>query len=302
MGEALYALANGAGKKRAARDGGLREPRTWRVLTISSGEVPVEGKLSEDRTKKTRAGQLVRILDVPAARAFGVFDFAGPDGDAATFAKACKRAAVSAYGTAGPEFVRRLISEGVAGDEVRSIVREFVAAEVPPGADGQIDRAAQRFGVIAAAGEMATGFGLTPWREREREARDAASWALARWIEARGGIEPAEVRQAIAQVRHFIEAHGEARFDSADDPDARPVQNRAGWRKGAGEDRRWLIFPEVWKLDVCAGLDAKFVACVLADRGMLAKASDGYQKVEKIAGTPKRVYVVTPRIFDGGEG
>ena len=73
-------------------------------------------------------------------------------------------------------------------------------------------------------------------------------------------------------MRHFIEAHGEARFDSFDDPDARPVQNRAGWRKDAGEDRRWLILPEVWKSDVCAGLDAKYVARVLADRGMLAKA------------------------------
>ena len=52
MAAALYALANGTGKARAARDGGLREPKTWRVLTISSGEVPVDGKLSEDRSRK----------------------------------------------------------------------------------------------------------------------------------------------------------------------------------------------------------------------------------------------------------
>ena len=186
----------------------------------------------------------------PADRAgFGVFDHAGPDGDAAAFAKRCKLAAASAYGTAGPEFVRRLIAGGVSGDDVRAIVRDFVAAKVPAGADGQVHRAAQRLGIIAAAGELATAFGLTGWREGE--ARGAAAWALKQWIEGRGGTEPAEVRQAIEQVRHFIEAHGEARFDSLDDPDARPVQNRAGWRKGAGEDRRWLILPEVWKSDVC---------------------------------------------------
>ena len=34
---------------------------------------------------------------------------------------------------------------------------------------------------------------------------------------------------------------------------------------------------------------------------LIEGGSDGYQKVEKIAGTPKRVYVVTPRIFDGGD-
>jgi hypothetical protein len=32
---------------------------------------------------------------------------------------------------------------------------------------------------------------------------------------------------------------------------------------------------------------------------MLERGNDGYSKVEKIAGTSKRVYVVTPRIFDG---
>ena len=69
MAAALYALAKGTGKARASRDGGLREPKTWRVLTVSSGEVPVDGKLAEDRARKTRAGQLVRMLDIPAQHA-----------------------------------------------------------------------------------------------------------------------------------------------------------------------------------------------------------------------------------------
>jgi hypothetical protein len=60
-----------------------------------------------------------------------------------------------------------------------------------------------------------------------------------------------------------------------------------------------MIPPEVWK-EVCAGLDPKFVAKVLAERGMLERGSDAYAKVEKIEGVPKRVYVITPRIFDGG--
>jgi uncharacterized protein (DUF927 family) len=228
-----------------------------------------------------------------------VFDNPGPDGDAASLATEFKLAATSAYGTAGPEFVRRLIGEPVTGDALRMLVNDFVKAYVPAGSDGQIDRAAQRLGLIAAAGELAIQFGLTPWRERE--ATEAAAWALARWIDGRGGTEAGEVSQAIGQVRHFIEAHGESRFDSLDEADAKPVNNRAGWRKGSGEDRRWLILPEVWKLDVCAGLDARAAAETLAKRGMLVKASDGFQKVEKIAGTPKRVYVVTPRIFEGGE-
>jgi putative DNA primase/helicase len=64
---------------------------------------------------------------------------------------------------------------------------------------------------IAAAGELATALEIVPWRAGE--ARDATALALWQWIDGRGGTEPAEVRQAIEQVRLFIEQHGESRFD-----------------------------------------------------------------------------------------
>lgn len=297
---ALYALANGAGKARAARDGSLREPRTWRVLILSTGEVPTGTKLAEDRGRKARAGQFVRMLDIPGDRGsgFGAFDHGGQDGDAGTLAKAFKQAAISAYGAAGPQFVRRVICEDVTGEDVRAMVADFTASTVPSRSDGQVDRAAQRLGLIAAAGELATAMGLVPWGKGE--ARGAAAWALAQWIEGRGGTEPAEARQAVEQVRLFIEQHGESRFDPLGDPDARSVNNRAGWRKGSGPDREWLVPPEVWKSEICNGLDPTMVAKVLAERGMLLRGGDGFQPVRKIDGANKRVYVVTANIFAGG--
>jgi putative DNA primase/helicase len=253
----LYSLANGAGKARARRDGSLRNARNWRVLVISSGEIPIETKLAEDRGRKARAGQLVRMLDISADRGFGfgVFDHGGSAGEAAGLAQAFKRAAVSAYGAAGPEFIRRIIGEGVdgIGATVRDMIGEFTSRCVPPGADGQIIRAAERLGLIAAAGELATALGVTPWAAGE--ARAAAVWALRDWIAMRGGTEPAEVRQAIEQVRLFIEQHGDARFELPDGSDARPVANRAGWRKGSGPDREWWVPPQVWKSEICLGLD-----------------------------------------------
>lgn len=57
----------------------------------------------------------------------------------------------------------------------------------------------------------------------------------------------------------------------------------------------------MWKFEVCLGLDPKFVASVLADLNMLENGGDGNTKVVRIVGTPIRVYVVTPRIFDGGD-
>ena len=156
--QAFYGLANGAGKQRAGRDGSPREPKSWRVLFLSSGELPVDAKLSETPGRKARAGQLVRLLDVPADRG-------------ARFRRVRQRRAGwrrggarevnqagrdSAYGTAGPAFVRRLIADGVTGDDVRGLISEFVAATIPGAADGQVERAAQRFGLISAAGELAS--------------------------------------------------------------------------------------------------------------------------------------------------
>ena len=278
----------------------MREPKTWRVLPISSGEFPVETKLAEDRGRKTRAGQLGPLLDIPAQRVHGVFDHPGPDGDAAKLAKAFKLAATSAYGTVGTEFVRRLIDERVTGDDVRAFVACFLKAHVPTGADGQIDRAAHRLGLIAAAGEFATDFGLTAWRGGE--ATEAAAWALKAWLGNRGGVEPAEVRAVIGQVRLYFEQYGDSRFDLLDDgPGARPSPNRAGWRKGEGEDREWLIPPETWRSEICAGHDAVFAARTLHERGMLERVSGSFQSVRKIDGQNMRVYVVNVRILAGAD-
>ena len=117
----------------------------------------------------------------------------------------------------------------------------------------------------------------------------------------RGGLESSEARQAIEQVRQCIEAHGSARFDDLEDSDAKPANNRLGWRRGAAPEREWLVPPETWKAEVCAGLDPQFVARVLCERGMLRKGNDGFQCVRKIDGKNGRVYVLRESILAGGD-
>lgn len=292
----LYALANGGGKSRAASNGNLVEPKSWIVMTISTGEISVAMKLAEDSRRNPRAGQLVRLLDVPVDRAFGAFDHPGPDGDSAKLARACQRAAVTNYGVAGPEFAQKIVDFGISGDVVRQGVEAFVRDHAPTKSDGQVERAAQRFGLIAVAGEFATLFGITPWREGE--AVEAAAWALAEWIARRGGVEPAEARFAIDQVRAFISGNA-SRFEDLDDPNARPVCNRAGWRKG-GE---WWVSPNIWRTEVCEGLDPVFVARILAERGVLRRqGGNEIQCAVNIGGAKRaRAYVLTAAVLDAAE-
>ena len=166
-----------------------------------------------------------------------------------------------------------------------ALVNDFVKVQVPAGADGQIDRAARRLGLIAAAGEIADhGFGVDALA-RGRGDRDAAG--LGRWRNgstgAAGPNRP-KLRQAIAQVRHFIEAHGEARFDSLDDADARAGSKSSGLAQGRGRGSPLADLAgslEIGRLrrprrEIVARTSERGAAC-------WRRSDDGYQKVEKIS-------------------
>lgn len=302
-GAAIYGLSNGAGKQRANRTGDLRDPKTWRVITLSTGEIPIAIKIQENKGSKIRGGQMIRMIDLAADRGlgFGVFDHRGDSTDAAVLANQCKQAAVDHFGTAGPEFVRRLIRQDVTGNDIGKLIAKFLDEHVPAGAEGQVHRAANRFGLFAAAGELGIGLDVLPWEQGS--AWQAASWAFQRFIEGRGGAGSAEELQAIAQVRHFLVAHGVSRFEDmdADRPEhgePRPVLNRVGWRRGTGALALWMIPDETWRSDLCEGLDPKFVAGTLNDRGFLEAGSDSLKTVRKIEGVSRRVYVINATLLE----
>jgi uncharacterized protein (DUF927 family) len=307
LGAALYMAANGIGKQRMRADASLRDAYTWRLLTLSSGEDAVEVKLTQDNKRNARAGQLARMLDVPVSEHNGAFGDNITDFDGGAFAAECMRAATTAYGTAGPAFVRGLFAHSLtpradrARDKVRGAVDDFIV-KLGLRLDGQTLRAAQRFGLIAFAGELAVEYGIAAWEVGAAD--EAARWAFNRWLDARGGVIPYEARRAVAQVRHFIEAHGDSRFEDLDlpsDPDRRPVVNRAGFREGKGDDRRWYVPPEVWRMEICAGLDAHDVAKTLAELDMLEPDHKGGKlaKNKKLRGQTQRFYCLKPRIFEG---
>jgi uncharacterized protein (DUF927 family) len=297
---AVYTLTAGVGKGRANREGYARRSATWRTIVISTGEMRLTDKLIEDK-RKPRVGQQVRLVDIPAdtGKGFGVFDSAGGEISAQILADKIRIAAQTHYGTAGPEFVRKLIEENNI-DKVKEMIVSFRNDNVPEGADPQVLRVLDRFGLVAAAGELAIAFGIVPWSTGA--AIEAAKTSFDAWFADRGGAGAGEDMAAIAQVRHFIEKHGEARFEPVHPVNEIPVRDRAGWRRGKGDAREWLIPPEIWRTEVCAGLSPKEVAKALAKRGMLDPDPGGkYSRNERIVegGKPRRVYVVTMAIMAG---
>jgi putative DNA primase/helicase len=297
----VYQLAGSAGKNRAKSNGTLGRTQSWRVMVLSTGELPIAVKLTE-AGGKARAGQLVRILDLPAdaGRGFGVFDGAGPLENPARLADAIKRATCAAYGTAGPAFVRQLVAQG--HERVRRFVLDrienFRCQNVPNGADGQVQRAAERFALIAAAGELAICWGILPWHRGEADR--AATRGFQNWLRLRGSLDAEENHQVLVQVRRFLEQYGESRFHRLDGENTvQSIDQPAGWVKGDGDQRMWWIVPRVWKEEVCTGLDATATARLLAKRGVLRpdERANKFARAERTPAGTTRVYVIRSTIL-----
>ncbi|MPZ09238.1 MAG: DUF927 domain-containing protein [Kiloniellaceae bacterium] len=302
-GAAAYMLANGEGKSRARKDGMARPPARWQLLFLSTGELSLADKLNE-AGKRIQAGQETRLVDLQAdaGAGLGLFeDLHGMEGPAA-LANRLQQASGSFYGTPIRAFVAKVANDSDAiAEKVREAVERFVSNICPNNADGQVRRVAQRFGLVAAAGELATVMGILPWSDGE--STGAAERCFRDWLEQRGGVLPAEEREALERVRDFLARHGESRFTKLDGADpGRPTINRAGFSRQTTDGSEFLIFPPVFKGEIAAGLDPQSVARVLRNRGYLLPDSAGKSTTPvRLPGSdgPVRVYRVSGRILEG---
>jgi len=290
-GPIAYMLANGTGKHRARRDGLPKPAATWRLLFLSAGEVGLADHMRE-AGKRVRAGQEIRLADIPAdaGAGFGIFQDLHGFGSGAELADRLNEAVRQHHGTAARAFIRKLTQhqpeEIKAG--IDSLRREFLAECLPAGADGQSRRVGGRFGLIAAAGELATTFGITGWEPGT--ASDAAAQCFRAWLDRRGGADSREEVEALATIKHFIEAHGEARFTDLDAESARVTINRAGFRRTVKGKDQYLFLPEVFEREVCAGLDHRQVLRTLRAAGWLVTNEAGRLNLK--TRQHGRVYVV----------
>ena len=162
------------------------------------------------------------------------------------------------------------------------------------GGEGQFQRVAARFAVLALAGELATSYGVTGWPEGE--AIHAAAVALRLWLGMRDGkTTDAEGPQVVDQVTEFMERHGDSRFSDADAEHPQPVRERAGyWRQRDGE--RVFLFTAAGMREALRGFDYRRALLHLEQAGMLRapNARGDRQDSIRIHGSKSRVFTVKP--------
>jgi len=228
---------------------------------------------------KTKGGAAVRLVNIPAdAKAgLGVFECLHNAESPRVFADDLRDAATRTFGSPLREFIRRFsLDWDTELEQAKRDVAEFVRKFCPPAAAAEVGRALGRFALVAAAGEMATRFGVTGWKPSE--ARRAALRCFQDWVEDRGGVGQADIEAGVRQVRSFIATKGPSRFQSIIqefDPRGNElrerIHERAGFWKEEDGERFYLIFTDVFTDEVCRGFNSQMVLEELEKRKLLVK-------------------------------
>lgn len=300
-GESAYMLANGLGRARANRDGYFRERQRWRLLLLSTGECDLEQHMAEGG-KKARAGQIIRLLSIPADTGkHGIFEELHGFENGAAMSKVIMERVEQYHGAIGVNFIEMVAkrdNEQICHD-IKNLQVTFVNEHRLGNQSGQVERAIHFFGLIAATGELASQWGLTTWEPGA--ALKGVSICFNAWLQRRGGSREEEWKGLLAQIRRYLEAHGNSRFEPWNAAPDDKTHNRIGFCKNNSEGHTtYYVLPEGFKQELCQGYDPLSAARWLLEQGYLESDSEGKssQSIRTPDGYQQRVYVFRPKIFE----
>ena len=290
VSQSAYALFNGVGKLQGAKEGGNRDLKRWRTVAISTGEMDLETFIAT-AGRKTKAGQLVRLLNIPLSKAVRFHEHqTGKE-----HADALKDAYQHHHGAAGREWIRWLADhQQQAIDAVRECEARWRSL-IPADYGEQVHRVGARFAILEAA--LLLGGVVTGWDDQT--CRDAIQHAYNAWLKE-FGTGNKEHQQIIEQTEAFLNAYGLSRFAPFPySPADLPIKELAGYRRRQGEHDEspisFYTFPATFEKEIAAGFNHKQFAEVLKRAGMLTPPSSGrgYQrKSPRIQGRQINVYVL----------
>ena len=289
VSQSAYALFNGVGKLQGAKEGGNRDLKRWRTVAISTGEMDLETFIAT-AGRKTKAGQLVRLLNIPLSKAVRFHDHQ----NGKQHADALKDAYQHHHGTAGREWIKWLADhQQQAIDTVRECEARWRSL-IPADYGEQVHRVGARFAILEAA--LILGSVVTGWDVQA--CRDAIQHSYNSWVRE-FGTGNKEHQQIVEQCEAFLNAHGLSRYAPFPyDQSDLPIRDLAGYRAKGNHDADPMIFytfPAAFEGEIARGFNAKQFAETIKNAGMLTPPASGrgYQrKSPRINGRQFNVYVI----------
>lgn len=290
----VYMLGNGSGKNRAG-DYATAPVSQWTLSFISNGEKTLEQYMGE-AGKKVTGGMEMRFLSIYASphtnekqrRQYGIFKTVHGYAGGAALSNHLSQEMKKYHGTAFIAFVEKLVGQNKKdlAPWLLSKLKQFKQDHLGPENGGQVSRAADKFGLIGWAGELATKWGVTGWEKGE--ALRAADHEFKVWLERRGGTGNLEEMQMLNHVRNAISLKGEShyrRWDHSEDGKNSVIDRHVpskletwgfykeeitkNYEDGNSSDLIYYTTAEAFKNQLCKGYDYKAVARLLREKGIL---------------------------------
>jgi uncharacterized protein (DUF927 family) len=294
--EVTYMLTNGQGKFRSKSDSTPKQAYKWMLNYLSTGEITIDAKIKENPRNNPLAGQAVRVIDLPIdkGRNAPTFSQIHNSKDSADFSNIIRQKSLKYYGTPLREFIRKIVENyHYVEHSIEKIIENFTTSLCDMDAEGQVRRVAQKFGLIAAAGELAIEFGILPYQKND--ALNAAAEWFRVWIEQRGSSTNLEITTQIQILKDHFDRYGETNY--LDLSYSRTMNNKLcgyKFRDNNGCYRYLMIMPQFNEL--FSRYNKRQVLDLFAKRGFLELDKDGEPKrFKKLAGITRRGYIFIPQ-------
>jgi len=302
IGQVIYSLTGGQGKQAMNKSRNLTVPRSWLCTVLSTGELSLKRKVEENQ-KTAKAGQQVRIIDIPVESIISDTHNLEP----AQFVSAIKATCSQYYGTASIAFIQNIINQFDKDTITAFLAKALLEAEkrlasklLPP--EGQ--RVLNRFALVQVAGLMAVEWGILPFDMQE--IYESVALVFQTWQDTH--LETvSDVTRGVEAVSQFIQKHHLSRFqhiltnlkEVADSTDMRTIHNLAGYYDN--KKRFWLT--EDGLKEACQGYDTRAVLKALSQRGFLHQNNGNkYKSRVTIDGRLRELYGIKSNILGGIEG
>ena len=231
---AVYHIVAGTSKLRATESGALARPSHWRTLALSSGEVWLS-EVFESLGKRPKAGQQIRLVEIPVFGRFGTFDALHRFQRPQLFVDHLKLQTSRYHGSLFPEWMNLLTSTDELAHYAKSEIQRLVDQWRTSNMSSQVIRVLQRFALVATALSLASRNYLVPWDEEE--SIDSVKQVWLQWLAARGHVMNAEEHQVLARLKVLL-----PKWEKALSPIGQ--QNTAsllGYIRDVNGERQWLI-------------------------------------------------------------
>jgi len=302
LGNIVYMLANGLGKARLNKQITAKPAFNWKLIFLSSGEEGLKDIMAK-HGQKAKLGQEIRLIDIDVDQSeYGVFDSIDFASDGAMQSRMLVEHSNMYYGEAGIAWLEYLCSDKhEIIKQARQLWEQYREPLIDGHSEGHIIRVANTFALIATAGELATQAGITGWESGA--AFSAIQAVFEQWLGSFDRVGNYEDMEILAQIKAFFEAHGNSRFEGMT-PDAEhldKVINRVGYWKIENGEKKYLVYPEQFKKELCKGLNPKRVGKLLIQRGWLDHLNNGKSTklTRGIDGMPKAIpmYVFNEKVL-----